>query len=1064
MFAPLRPVGFDVPNMQPQTVDAPQQLPQPDTTGLQLVGQTNQQFQQTLQANSQYMQQEARAIAETAESQSRSAQAISQATAQIAQLKSASAQASAQSFNALGQTLLGIAEQYTKAKAQQDSAKQKQLAEAQYSAATQELENLRVDWIEKGRIDKEGTVAYRDAVANTTAKYQLGGEEVRQLTERYYAPALEYAKTTEANRQAKADEIIKANKRINVATFQGKLSASSAKIINTVGQDPIFFESAYTEWKLVAESLLKDESIPLLDRLEGYALAQENLVKNADERNIKTAQMQSDLAATRQLFQYTAEQGARFRGGEISASDYYANVKIRATELGLPGFSTPDPLQDQETSNRLLQGALDAEKIQRDRVENDLSDITAKDTVIGALVTQFQLSPTSYEALKNSSDYKTNANAKAAVEIFERWRTFRDDDTPKFAASQTRYASEMRNLDADFRIWFTNALRDSRVAGAPPGVNKVLEQLRANGDPAMVAALTGASQGRPLSQQDVDQIRQAYVIRLDAVREEARQNELSYRNREREFQRYGLYFDVNRTRAAYDKWKADLDRDTQRREEIRRSSTQAPDQPGNSPDFNGGSPGKPLNWKPFFKGNYGGKAITFPFGQGARIYPLEPGQQFGAPRQGRTHDGLDFATPVGTPTTSLVYGRIRRVEGNVRGYGVNVEVVGDDGNIYHYAHLSKVLAVEGQRVGPGEVIALTGNTDGGAGISTGPHLHLGIYLGGDYGKPANPLDFLASRQFGDRRTNQARNPRSAGNNIPANANRVIPKGAIPLGNNQYLYDGKILRAEYSTTQPFPDGSGRPRLTAAEASQRVPGNASGSDDPVVTPPGASSSPRVLGRARYTSAQPLRNSYAGRRTQTQPDSNHGYSILAKDRQFTAALNKLARKHNVEPQWLADMIAVETANTFDPAVPNGQGYFGLIQFGPGARQDLGVSVEQLTRMTRVQQLTLVDRYLDLQKRYAGVDKFRNVEELAAAIHMGHTELRAVRDGKTPSDALGVYIRSLGKYTGRQYDWRGNRRNRVSHIIHERPMASCTVCNAMLNQTGTLSAFFPHESQMVS
>lgn len=1063
MLSPLRPVGFDTPGIQQQTLNAPPQLPQADTSGIQLVGQTNQMFQQTLQANSQSLQQEARAVADVAESQVRSTQAISQTTAQVAQLRAASAQSTAQSINSLGQTILGITEQYSKAKSQQDANRQKQLQEAQYTAATTELENLRVDWIERGRIDKEGTAAYRDAVANTTSKYQLGGEEVRQLTERYYQPALDYAKTTEANRQAKAEEIIKAQRRVNVARFQGQLSASSAKILDTAGKDPVFFESAHGEWKVTAASLLNDSSVPLIDRLEGYALAQENLVKLADERNIKTVQMQADLAATRQLLVYAAEQGTRFRNSEISSSDYYANVKIRAIELGLPGFSTPDPLQDQDDTKRLLQGALDIEKIQRDQVENDLGDITAKDTVIGALVTQFQLSPTSYESVKNSSDYKTNASAKAAVEIFERWRTFRDGDTPKFATDQTRYAAEMRNLDADFRIWFTNALRDSRSAGRPPGINQVLEAMRANGDPAMVAALTTANQGRPLSQQDVDQIRQAYVVRLEAVRAQATQNEANYRNREREFQRYGLYFDVNKTRAAYDKWKGDLDRDTQRREEIRRSSTQAPDQPGNSPDFNGGSPGKPLNWKPLLKGSYGGRNITMPFGQGAKVYAFEQEYGYGADRDGgsRKHQGLDFPVVVGTPTTSLVYGRIRRVEGNVDGYGVNVEVVGDDGFIYHYAHLSKVLAVEGQRVGPGEVIALTGNTGGSR--TYGPHLHFGVYAG-SYDKPVNPKDHLASRQFGDRRTNQAKNPRSAGNNIPSYVQQTVPKGAIPLGNNQYLYDGKILRAEYSTTQPFPDGSGRPKLTPQEAKERVPGNASGSDDPVVTPPGAARSPRVLGAARYTTAQPLRNSYAGGRTQTQKTSNHGYSILAKDTRFASALNSLARKHNVEPQWLADMIAVETANTFDPAIPNNQGYFGLIQFGPGARADLGVSVEQLTRMTRLQQLTLVDKYLDLQKRYAGVDKFRNVEELAAAIHMGHTELRAVREGKTPSPALGVYIGSLGKYTGRQYDWRGNRRNRVSHVIHERPTASCTVCNAMLNQTNSLTAFFPHESQMVS
>jgi hypothetical protein len=61
-------------------------------------------------------------------------------------------------------------------------------------------------------------------------------------------------------------------------------------------------------------------------------------------------------------------------------------------------------------------------------------------------------------------------------------------------------------------------------------------------------------------------------------------------------------------------------------------------------------------------------------------------------------------------------------------YGGLMVVLNMDGETapyFEYGHNSKLLVKTGDRVKRGQVIALTGNTDGGTGISTGPHCHVG---------------------------------------------------------------------------------------------------------------------------------------------------------------------------------------------------------------------------------------------------------------------------------------------------------------------------------------------------
>lgn len=70
---------------------------------------------------------------------------------------------------------------------------------------------------------------------------------------------------------------------------------------------------------------------------------------------------------------------------------------------------------------------------------------------------------------------------------------------------------------------------------------------------------------------------------------------------------------------------------------------------------------------------------------------------------------------------------------------------------------------------------------------------------------------------------------------------------------------------------------------------------------------------------------------------------------------------------PNWLMSCMAFETGRTFSPTIKNGAGapYYGLVQFGKLALQDIGVSLPSLLAMTAEQQLDCVYAFF---KPYAG------------------------------------------------------------------------------------------------
>jgi murein DD-endopeptidase MepM/ murein hydrolase activator NlpD len=100
----------------------------------------------------------------------------------------------------------------------------------------------------------------------------------------------------------------------------------------------------------------------------------------------------------------------------------------------------------------------------------------------------------------------------------------------------------------------------------------------------------------------------------------------------------------------------------------------------------------------------------------------------------RPHEGIDVTAPMGTPIEAPAAGMVRDA-GWESGYGNTIVIDHGFGTVTKFAHASKILIREGQRVSRGQRIALVGNT----GLATGPHLHYEVHVNG---RAVDPLRYV----------------------------------------------------------------------------------------------------------------------------------------------------------------------------------------------------------------------------------------------------------------------------------------------------------------------------------
>jgi len=113
---------------------------------------------------------------------------------------------------------------------------------------------------------------------------------------------------------------------------------------------------------------------------------------------------------------------------------------------------------------------------------------------------------------------------------------------------------------------------------------------------------------------------------------------------------------------------------------------------------------------------------------------------FGEPRPGGVHPGVDMSALPDTPVVAVVAGIMRHDTGGDGGNGA--WLVGVDHVAYYYAHFSHYEG-DDRLVAPGDIIGYVGAT----GNATGPHLHFEVHPAG--GPPVDPFATLLALCSGD---------------------------------------------------------------------------------------------------------------------------------------------------------------------------------------------------------------------------------------------------------------------------------------------------------------------------
>lgn len=394
----------------------------------------------------------------------------------------------------------------------------------------------------------------------------------------------------------------------------------------------------------------------------------------------------------------------------------------------------------------------------------------------------------------------------------------------------------------------------------------------------------------------------------------------------------------------------------------------------------------------------------------------------------RFHSGIDFViegddarvrTPAGGTAVLVLPTE------SAGGFGNTVVVRTPQGFYEQYSHLQSMAVRQGDFVAPGQELGIMGNT----GVSTGPHVHFTVYTPGTDESQIMRGNYEALTI----------DPRHYLRDIQSSVQRPLGVGAPPVQAPRGV----------TTATPVNNWSDAAQVymgymfsnTAAVSAERIFNNAN---------------PQISGRASIN-----RRDYP---SSNDASHNYGYAVLQNDRSFREALTRVANKHNIPAQWLADVIQFESGmdvRAGESTWQRGASGIGLIQFYRGGgladvaqamRTSEAVAAQRLMNMSPAEQMNWVDFYLSSSAFNNG---FRTIEDLLAAI-FGGPELynKSPNERRDISDiniSFGDYVRRLGNSVGRRYQ---TSYDQALETYHYNYVDGCPTCAQMIRHQTRITA----------
>jgi murein DD-endopeptidase MepM/ murein hydrolase activator NlpD len=1001
--------------------------------------------QKTIQGTQNFLSGAAQASQRLSEIQQQGYAAQAQAAARPNKFQQV-ADAGLQAYSSYEQNKL--ARQQALQKQQQDV-----INDTEYAKVNDKLQELTAQY--QGSNWKEGRESYKYEADNLIKTYVPKNKEQagyyvklkQSADEAYRARAEEEGKRlqTEVERQRVSQ----------VDTEQAKLTTSLV---------PVFARIASGGFDTQAQPLVSDVYNKLLE-WKGSAVA--GGIKEADADRVLANQLDTVNKLYQGKLSSYLDNENKLRGlsaglresGEINAKAEAGLLSYEEAQRQLallpakhPGYVTGAGAQlgDKEKFLSALASAnqtLEATKKASD--DKVIQGFRFADGTVTRMAALAYLDPETLGRLQNDPQLKDNADVKTAVGLAQQIQAYKEEKAKlsvTTASSRVELAKlDLSNIDNIVRLGSYVVKKEAQGSLSPDDIMKAdaikrIQQL----DPGTAALLQQAILGQKLTPEDTQKL-QTFVSNqgsgIEAIKkaivDEQTAKETALYQKYLPLYNSGLVTDDATLQRFAKEGAVIVPKELERFNQIRLQQQQnlPQQQYGQQPNFNPSSSYAPVTddkgklvLVPRAKAQTvklaDGSEIVTPIIKGAVALPSanrgQGGGAYGAGREnGRLHAGQDFGLHYGDKAIALVSGTVAYV-GSAQGYGNFIDIKGDNGLIYRYAH-QQALVKPGQRVVPGQPVT----TSNGSGVNVGgEHLHFEVRNDGTFDDSkytpgygvANTLDPIYHlKQL------------SAGA-----SNLLTPRGDVSSFRAQ-----PTLKTD-NTSQLTSNGG----VINAGYYQRV----------------SSSSPAPVNQ-RFTGQRPVQTGAAPGHVKVGQSSydlgdDLGYSELRKDSNLRKAFHDTAQRLGVPTAWIVD-IARQEVGSINPFVDHktrNQNY-GLFGFG----NDSGFSPQQFAQLRAGKidgagQLRMYEQYLKqngwgkvLQQKQGNI----SIADLWAFTRMGwNMRQKFFKDGNvgvrtegnlTYADELGL----LGKWVGRKYDFGGA----VSRVQRNQPVstqhgATCPLC----------------------